>query len=207
MIGDESRHCSCPRAPIHFQSTLMLRAKLRSCSHGHRCSRAQMCTPPLKVHRSGPGWHHSRLSRNGPGFDPRSGLASWVRFFRGFSSPVRQMSGSFRPPRSPNIIWPTLSSINIHYGGQWPEMLTRPKASNIHNPPLKMQKPRTVKWIRDRTVVTARLLICTVVDCVLNNTSMGSGRESCRENRQLPFDYYTIAFHTVCLLWLVSYPR
>ena len=33
-----------------------------------------------------------------------------MRFFRGFSSPVRQMSGSFMPPRSPNIIWPSLSS-------------------------------------------------------------------------------------------------
>ena len=52
--------------------------------------------------------------------------------FRGFSSPVRQMSGSFRPPRSPNIIWPSLLSILIHYGRQWPEMLTRPKTSNIH---------------------------------------------------------------------------
>ena len=29
----------------------------------------------------------------------------------GFSSPVRQMSGSFRPLRSLNIIWPSLSSI------------------------------------------------------------------------------------------------
>ena len=53
-----------------------------------------------------------------------------VRFFRGFSSPVRQMSGSFRPPRSPNVIWSSLSSILIHYGRQWPEMLTRPKTSN-----------------------------------------------------------------------------
>ena len=52
--------------------------------------------------------------------------------FSGFSSPIRQMSGSFRPPRSPNIIWPSLSSILIHYGHQWPEMLTRPKPSNIH---------------------------------------------------------------------------
>ena len=33
--------------------------------------------------------------------------------FSGFSSPVRQISGSFRPPRSPNIIWPSLSSIII----------------------------------------------------------------------------------------------
>ena len=54
-------------------------------------------------------------------------------FFRGFSSPVRQMSGSFRPTRSPNIIWPSLSSsLIIHYGRQWPEILTRPKTSNIH---------------------------------------------------------------------------
>ena len=53
--------------------------------------------------------------------------------FSGFSSPVRQISGSFRPPRSPNIIWPSLpSSVIIHYGRQWPEMLTRPKPSNIH---------------------------------------------------------------------------
>ena len=50
--------------------------------------------------------------------------------FSGFSSPVRRMSGSFRPPRSPNIIWPSLSSILIHYGRQWPEMFTRPKTSN-----------------------------------------------------------------------------
>ena len=28
--------------------------------------------------------------------------------FRGFSSPVRRMSGSFRLTRSPNIIWPSL---------------------------------------------------------------------------------------------------
>ena len=53
-----------------------------------------------------------------PGFDPRSGQVPWVRFFRGFSSPVKQMSGIFRPRRSPNIIWPSLSSIIIHYGRQ-----------------------------------------------------------------------------------------
>ena len=54
---------------------------------------------------------HARLSRSRPKFDPRPGQVSWVRFFRDFSSPVRQMSGSIRPPRSPNIIWPSLSSI------------------------------------------------------------------------------------------------
>ena len=71
-------------------------------------------------------------------------MLAWVRspvgtsflgeVFSGFSSPVRQISGSFRPPRTPNIIWLSLSSssIIIHYGRQWPEMLTRPKTSNIH---------------------------------------------------------------------------
>ena len=48
--------------------------------------------------------------------DPWSGQVSWVRLFRGFYSPVRQMLGSFRPPRSLNIIWPSLSSIISHYG-------------------------------------------------------------------------------------------
>ena len=82
--------------------------------------------PPLWARRQ-----HARLTRSGPGFDPRSGQVSWVRFFRGFSSPVRQMSVSFRPPRSPNIIWRSLSSwLIIHYGRQWPEMLTRPKTLN-----------------------------------------------------------------------------
>ena len=75
----------------------------------------------------------ARLSRRGPSFDPRSGQVSWVRFFRGFCSPVRQMSGRFRPPRFPNIIWSSLSSsLIIHYQRQWPEMLMRPKTLNIH---------------------------------------------------------------------------
>ena len=80
--------------------------------------------PPLCVRRQ-----RARLSCRGPRFDPWSGQVSCVLFFRGFSSSVRQMSGSFRPPRSPNIIWPSLSSIFIHYGRQWPEMLMRPKAA------------------------------------------------------------------------------
>ena len=70
--------------------------------------------PPLWARRQ-----HACLSRSGPRFDPWSGQVSWVRFFLGFSSPVRQMSGSFKPPRSPNIIWPSLSSsLIIHYGRQ-----------------------------------------------------------------------------------------
>ena len=39
-------------------------------------------------------------------------------FFRGFSSsPVRQMSGNFRPQRSPNIIWPSSSSYHLRLVG------------------------------------------------------------------------------------------
>ena len=34
--------------------------------------------------------------------------------FWSFSSRVRQMSGSFRPTRSPNIIWSSWSSFDIH---------------------------------------------------------------------------------------------
>ena len=48
------------------------------------------------------------------------------------------MSGSFRPPRSPNIIWPSLSSILFHYGRQWPEMLTRPIPGVVVNFHLKI---------------------------------------------------------------------
>ena len=74
-----------------------------------------MYGPPLWARRQ-----HARLSRSGTGVDPRSGQVSWVRFFRGFSSPIGQMSGSYRSPRTPNIIWPPLSSSSliIHYGHQ-----------------------------------------------------------------------------------------
>ena len=60
--------------------------------------------------------------------------------FSGFFLTCKTNIGKLRPPRSPNIIWPSLSSsIIIHYGCQWPEMLTRPKVSNIRI--LKMRKP------------------------------------------------------------------
>ena len=62
--------------------------------------------------------------------------------FSGFFLPVTQMSGNFRPPRSPNIIWPSLSSILIHYGRQWPEMLMCPKTQiyiyTAHSPTLPL---------------------------------------------------------------------
>ena len=83
--------------------------------------------PPLWARRQ-----HACLSCSGPRFDPQLGQVSWVRFFQGFSSPVRQMSGSFRPPRSPNIIWPSFSSsLIIHYRHEWTEMLMPPKTLKI----------------------------------------------------------------------------
>ena len=36
-----------------------------------------------------------------PGSDPQSGQVFWVSFLRGFSSPVRQVSGNFRPTKVP----------------------------------------------------------------------------------------------------------
>ena len=63
------------------------------------------------------------------------------------------MSGSFRP-RSPNIIWPSLSSILIHYGRQWPELLTRPKTSNMH----------TYKGSRVRVYVVMRWTVMSNVE-------------------------------------------
>ena len=63
-------------------------------------------------------WKHARLSCSGPGFDPRSGQVSWVRFFQGLEA---------LGPQGPRIS----SSIIIHYGRQWPEMLMCPKTSNI----------------------------------------------------------------------------
>ena len=98
------------------------------------------------------------------GFDPRLGQVFWVRFFRGFSSTVRQMSGSFRPPRSPTIIWPSFSSsIIIHYGRQSPEILTCPKTNNkINKYPQLVSNTRSGRGMRcdeapcDRSVSTKR---------------------------------------------------
>ena len=58
------------------------------------------------VHRCGAGGSmracHAASQDSIPGRDRFPGWG----FFRGFSSPLRQMSGSFRPTRPPNIIWP-----------------------------------------------------------------------------------------------------
>ena len=79
------------------------------------------------VHRCGLGGSMRACHTAGPGsILGRDKFPGWG-FFRFFLT-VRQMSGIFRLPRSPNIIWP--SSIFIHYGRQWPEMLTHPKTSN-----------------------------------------------------------------------------
>ena len=65
--------------PVSSRSTLVVLKKI------HKKSIIQMnCT-------------HARLSRSGSGFDPWSGQVSWVRFFRGFSSPVRQIREALGP--------------------------------------------------------------------------------------------------------------
>ena len=91
------------------------------------------CVASPTVHRCGQGGSMRACHAADPGSIPgRVKFPGWG-FFGGFSSPVRQMSGSFRPPRSPNIIWPSLSSsLIIHYGRQWPEMMTRPKTIYIY---------------------------------------------------------------------------
>ena len=91
---------------------------------------------------------HGEGPRSIPGQDKFPGWG----FFRGFCSPVRQMSGKLRPPRFPNTIWPSLSSIIIiHYGRQWPEMLTVPKTSNthlyIHSTPETLCEKHFRQWI------------------------------------------------------------
>ena len=52
--------------------------------------------------------------------------------FSGFFLTCKTNVRKLQAPRSPNIIWPSLSSsLIIHYGHQRPEMLTRPKTLNI----------------------------------------------------------------------------
>ena len=86
------------------------------CKLGHQgCSSAQRQVFHRKFRNRGTGSSMRACHAAGPGSIPgRDKFPGWS-FFRGFSSPVRQMSGSFRPPRSPNIIWPSLSSLIIHY--------------------------------------------------------------------------------------------
>ena len=85
------------------------------------------------VFSSGSGGSMRACHAAGPGLIPGWDEFPGWGFFGVFPpSPVRQMSGSFMPPRSLNIIWPSLSSsIIIHYGHQWPEMLMHPKTLNI----------------------------------------------------------------------------
>ena len=67
-------------------------------------AKINFCT--RQVHRCGAGGSYARLSRSRPGWIPvRHKFPGWG--FRVFSSPLKQMSGRFRPTRSPNIIWPS----------------------------------------------------------------------------------------------------
>ena len=77
---------------------------------------------------------HARLSRSGPGFNPRSGQVSWVRFLSGFFLTCKTNVRKLSAPKGPRISFGHHNHPSfIHYGRQWwPEMLTRPKTSNIH---------------------------------------------------------------------------
>ena len=93
--------------------------------------------------------------------------------FRGFPSPVRQMSGSFRPQRSPNNIWPSLSSILIHYGRQWPEMLTRPQTSNTHIQALHLRHQPSRPCKKQMAIVNNTMNYrnhrCVLFTAIINN--------------------------------------
>ena len=53
--------------------------------------------------------------------------------FSGFFLPCKTNVRKLSAPRSSNIIWLSLlSSLIIHYGRQWPDVLTRPETSNMH---------------------------------------------------------------------------
>ena len=73
------------------------------------------------VHRCGASGSMRACHAAGPGSIPgRDRFPGWGfsrGFSRGFSSPVRQMSGNFRPSRSPNVIWPSSSSFHIRLVG------------------------------------------------------------------------------------------
>ena len=103
-------HSFIPQQLILFLLVNMERWQTREPSHpGHHELNKKIYVRPRPPLWS--KWLHARLTRSGPGFDPRSGHVSWVRFFRGFSSPVRQMSGNL------NIIWPSSSSFHIRLVG------------------------------------------------------------------------------------------
>ena len=69
------------------------------------------------VHRCGASGSMRACHAAGPGSIPgRDRFPGWG-FFQGFSSPVRQMSGNFRPTSSPNIICSPSSSFYIRLVG------------------------------------------------------------------------------------------
>ena len=71
-------------------------------------------SPSYIVHRCGASGSMRACHAAGPGsFPGRDKFRGWG-YFRGFSSPVRQMSGNFRPT---NIIWPSSSSFHIRLVG------------------------------------------------------------------------------------------
>ena len=78
--------------------------------HEHFDMRVISLSQWLTVHCCGPGGSMRACYTAGLGSIPDQDKFPGWGFFRGVSSPVRQMSGSFRPPRPPTVIWPLSSS-------------------------------------------------------------------------------------------------
>ena len=105
------------------------------------CVRGKLEKPEKNVSRLGSIHHETQwndVNRCGAGGSMRAchaagpdsipvGTSFLGEVFSGFFLTCKPMSGSFRPPWFPNILWPSYSSKLIHYGRQWPQMLTRPK--------------------------------------------------------------------------------
>ena len=88
-------HCACDRC---FKGPLM-----QYRNNFKHCSISSSYVPILRPPQWRSRWH-ARLSRSGPGFDPRDKFLGWGFF--GVFLTCKTMPGSFRTTSSSNIIWP-----------------------------------------------------------------------------------------------------
>ena len=111
-------------ANLGTNAAFLLKGRLRnqSCSftRDDTCFR-DLCLQ-LQIHRCGAGGSMHAYHAAGPGsISGRDKFPGWGFFFGGFSSPIRQMLGSFRPPKVPEyhlaiimiIVSFTTENINI----------------------------------------------------------------------------------------------
>ena len=131
-------------------------------------------------HSYGRGGSMRACHAAGPGSIPDHDKFPGWGFFRGFSSPVRQMSGNFRPTKSPNIIWPSLSSFHLRLVGNC-----------FPNP-------------RIRCSYYSILRICSIKNTLLSNKFLPKSRLSClcclRGDPDIGLSHsYGVAFHV--LVW------